>query len=68
MLYGNLCRQHLEPAPFGALPLDRLRPTNIEALVLSKRAKTQSDSTIRKVYMVPRAGLDGAVRDGLLGP
>ena len=68
VLYANLCRQHLEPAPFGAVPLDRLRPTNIEALVLSKRAKTLSDSTIRKVYMVPRAGLDGAVRDGLLGP
>jgi len=68
VLYANLCRQHLEPAPFGAIPLDRLPPTNIEALVLSMRAKTPSDSTIRKVYMVPRPGLDGAVRDGLLGP
>jgi integrase len=66
VLYANLCRQHLEPAPFGAIPLDRLRPTNIEALVLSMRAKTLSDSTIRQVYTVLRAGLDGAVRDGLL--
>jgi hypothetical protein len=31
-LYAALCRKHLEPAPFGAMPLDKLRPTNIEAL------------------------------------
>ena len=30
------------------------------------RAKTLSDSTIRQTYTVLRAGLDGAVRDGLL--
>ena len=66
VLYASLCRKHLEPAPFGAIPLDRLRPTNIEALVLSMRANTLSDSTIRQVYTVLRAGLDGAVRDGLL--
>ncbi len=64
--YANLCRKHLEPAPFGAIPLDRLRPTNIEALVLAMRAKSLSDSTIRQTYTVLRAGLDGAVRDGLL--
>ena len=66
VLYANLCRKHLESAPFGAIPLDRLRPTNIEALVLSMRAKSLSDSTIRQTYTVLRAGLDGAVRDGLL--
>ena len=66
VLYANLCRKHLEPAPFGAIPLDRLRPTNIEALVLAMRAKSLSDSTIRQTYTVLRAGLDGAVRDGLL--
>ena len=61
VLYANLCRKHLEPAPFGAIPLDRLRPTNIEALVLVMRAKSLSDSTIRQTYTVLRAGLDGAV-------
>jgi integrase len=79
VLYANLCRRHLEPAPFGAIPLDRLRPTDVEALVLAMRAKTKpaaseaaepvpalSDSTIRQTYTVLRAGLDGAVRDGLL--
>jgi integrase len=77
-LYATLCRKHLEPAPFGAVPLDKLRPSDIEALVLAMRSKTKlatadaepvralSDSTIRQTYTILRAGLDGAVRDGLL--
>lgn len=77
-LYGNLCRRHLEPAPFGAIRLDKLRPSDVDALVLTMRAKTKSsrdgegtvralsDSTIRQTYTVLRAALDGAVRDGLL--
>jgi integrase len=73
-LYANLSRRHLEPEPFGAIPLDRLKPSDIDALVLAMRAKTKgdpprralSDSTIRQTYTVLRAGLDGAVRDGLL--
>ena len=56
VLYANLSRKHLESAPFGAIPLDRLRPTNVEALVLAMRAKTLSDSTIRQTYTVLRAG------------
>lgn len=40
-LYGNLSRCHLEPAPFGAIRLDKLRPSDIDALVLAMRAKTK---------------------------
>jgi integrase len=82
-LYANLCRRHLEPEPFGAIRLDKLKPSDVEALVLAMRAKTKpgerteknlnpepvralSDATIRQTYTVLRAGLDGAVRDGLL--
>ncbi|WP_046321311.1 site-specific integrase [Mycobacterium sp. UM_Kg1] len=78
-LYSNLSRRHLEAAPFGAIRLDRLKASDIDALVLAMRAKMKpaaveggeprralSDSTIRQVYTVLRAGLDGAVRDGLL--
>lgn len=75
-LYGNMSRRHLEPEPFGAIRLDRLKPSDVEALILSMRAQTKvrggetvralSDSTIRQVYTVLRAGLDGAVRDGLV--
>jgi integrase len=82
-LYANLARNHLEPEPFGALRLDRLKPFDVERLILSMRVETKpgrptedepdpkpvralSDSTIRQVYTILRAALDGAVRDGLL--
>lgn len=78
-LYETLSRRHLEPAPFGTITLDMLKPSDVEALVLAMRAKIKpaategvdpvralSDSTIRQTYTVLRAGLDGAVRDGLL--
>jgi integrase len=65
-MYTHLCRKHLEPAPFGAITLDRLRPTDIEALVLKLKDRKLSDSTVRSVYTVLRLALDGAVRDGLL--
>jgi integrase len=78
-LYATLSRKHLEPAPFGAIQLGRLRPSDIEALILAMRSHMKpprdeggeprrafSDSTIRTIYTVLRASLDGAVRDGLL--
>src|SRR6478672_4885250 len=65
-LYARLSRKHLEPAPFGAITLDRLRPTDIEALVLKCRDRGLSDSSVRSVYTVLRLALDAAVRDGLL--
>lgn len=37
--YANLSRKHLESDPFGATPLDRLRPTDVEALIVALRAK-----------------------------
>jgi hypothetical protein len=58
-----LCARHLEPAPFGAITLDRLRATDVEALVLALREKGLSASTIRSTYTVLRAALDTAVRD-----
>lgn len=74
VLYANLSRRHLETEPFGAIRLDKLKASDVDALVLAMRAKTKgdpprralSDSTIRQTYTVLRAGLDGAVRDGLL--
>lgn len=65
-MYAHLCRKHLEPAPFGAITLDRLRPTDIEGLVLKLKDRDLSDSTVRSLYTVLRLALDGAVRDGLL--
>ena len=81
-LYANLCRRHLEPEPFGAIRLDKLKPSDVEALVRrcaprpsrarqpsrtpTEPVRALSDATIRQTYTVLRAGLDGAVRDGLL--
>ena len=31
-LYNLVSRRYLEPAPFGATPLDKLRPSDVEAL------------------------------------
>jgi len=64
--YAALARTHLTPAPFGALPLDRLRPSDIEALLLAKRDAGLAEWTVRAVYTVVRQALDTAVRDGLI--
>jgi integrase len=65
-LYGALCRKHLETGTLGSLSLDRLRPSDVTALVLACKDKGLSDSTVRTVYTVLRAALDAAVTDGLL--
>jgi integrase len=44
-LYCNLSRRHLEPAPFGVLRLDRLRPSDIEGLILRMKAATKPGKT-----------------------
>ncbi len=40
-LYAMLSRCYLEPAPFGSITLDKLRPSDVEALVLRLRAMTK---------------------------
>jgi len=65
-LYAGLARTHLVPPPFGATRLDRLRPSDVEALLLAKRRAGRAASTVRSVHQVLRVALDAAVRDGLL--
>ena len=48
-MYTQQCRKHLEAAPFGAITLDRLRPTDVEGLPLALRGKNLSDSSVRSV-------------------
>jgi integrase len=64
--YSIIARTHLIPGPFGALTLDRLRPSDVEALLVGRRDAGLSDSTVRLIYTVCRAMLDIAVRDGLV--
>jgi integrase len=65
-LYRQLARLHLSPAPFGATPLDRLRKTTIDGLIVSLRKRELSDSTVRLTYTVLRAILEDAKLDGLV--
>ncbi|MFD3038364.1 tyrosine-type recombinase/integrase [Mycolicibacterium senegalense] len=65
-LYGSLSRKHLEGAAIGGKRLDRLKPSDIEALIVELRGNKLADSTVRQVYTVLRQALDVAVRDGLL--
>lgn len=65
-LYGSLSRKHLEGTVIGAKRLDRLKPSDVESLIVELRGKDLADSTVRGVYTVLRQALDVAVRDGLL--
>ena len=64
--YASLARTHLVPAPFGSIPLDKLRPSDVEALLLAKRDAGLAEWTVRALYTVVRQALDTAVRDGLI--
>lgn len=65
-LYGSLSRKHLEGNAIGCKQLDKLRPSDVEKLIVELRAAKLSDSTVRQVYTVLRQALDVAVRDDLL--
>lgn len=64
--YATLARCHLARPPIGAVTLDRLRASDVEALLLGMRRAGKSSSTIRQTYTVLRAVIDAAVRDGLV--
>ncbi|MGB0972043.1 MAG: tyrosine-type recombinase/integrase [Mycobacterium sp.] len=66
-LYGSLSRKHLEIGALAAKRLDKLKPTDVESLIVKLRGDGLSDSTVRNIYAVLRQALDVAVRDGLLG-
>jgi len=64
-LYATLARTHLAPT-VGTIPLGRLRPSDVEELIVTKRDAGLSASTIRRIYTVLRSALDIAARDGLI--
>jgi integrase len=63
-LYATIARQHVSPV-LGSMALDRIRPSDVEALIITKRAAGLAPSTVRTIYTVLRGALDVAVRDGL---
>ncbi|MRX42354.1 tyrosine-type recombinase/integrase [Agromyces kandeliae] len=64
--YATLARKHLIGGEVGAITLDKMRPTDVEALILALREVGLSSSTIRQTYTVLRMALDAAERDGLV--
>lgn len=64
--YRFLTKSHIQPAPFGDLELASVRPSNIDALLQSMKIEGYSESTIRNLYAVLNAILDGARRDHLI--
>ncbi len=64
-LYALIAAKHLAPT-LGHVTLDRLRPSDVEALLVAKREAGLSASTVRTIYTVLRSALDVAVRDGLV--
>jgi integrase len=65
-MYATMARQHISGSKIGAQPLDKLRPSHIEAWKVELEHRGLSESTIRSAYTSLRAVLDTAVRDRAL--
>jgi integrase len=59
-LYAALSRKHLEPAPFGSITLDRLRPTDIEALILTLKTPFAADCPVEDTNL--STGVEAAAK------
>ena len=64
-LYATLARTHFAPT-VGTIPLGRLRPSDVGALIVTERDAGRSGSTMRTIHTVLRSALDIASRDGLI--
>jgi integrase len=65
-LYATLARKHIIEARIGMQPLDKLKPSHVEAWKVELKGRGLSDATIRRTFSVLRAVLDTAVRDEAL--
>jgi integrase len=65
-LYATLARKHIIEATIGAQPLDKLKPSHVEAWKVELKGRGLSDATIRRTFSALRAILDTAVRDEAL--
>jgi integrase len=64
--YRDLSRKHLCSNAIGNVPLDKLRKSHIDALIVGLKKAGKAESTIRSIYTVLRAALDDAKLDGLI--
>jgi integrase len=58
-----LARTHIVGSRIGARPLDKLRPSHIDAWKVELKDRRLAESSIRTAYTVLRGVLDTAVRD-----
>jgi integrase len=65
-MYTTMARQHIIGSKIGGKPLEKLRPSHIEARKVELEHRGLSESTIRSAYTILRAVLDTAVRDRAL--
>jgi integrase len=65
-MYATITRKHIVNAKIGAKPLDKLRPSHIDAWKVELQGRGLSESTISTAYTILRALLDRAVRDRAL--
>jgi integrase len=64
--YRTLCKTHIEADPVGGIPLDKLKASDIDRLMVRMKAKGKSDSSRRQVYHIVRIALEAARRDRLI--
>lgn len=65
-MYDSICRNHLERGQLAGIRLDRLRPSDVDAYMMSVKRQGYSAETARAVWKALRIVLDGAVRDSLI--
>ena len=65
-MYATITRKHIVNAKIGAKPLDKLRPSHIDAWKVELQGRGLSESTIKTAYTILRALVDSAVRDRAL--
>ena len=61
-----MAHKHLIPPPLGIIPLDKLRKSHIDGLLVRLRNAGRADSTVRGVYTTLRTVLEDAKLDGLI--
>jgi hypothetical protein len=54
-MYATMARQHIIGSKIGGEPLDKLRPSHIEAWKVELEDRGLSESTIRSAYTILRA-------------
>lgn len=64
--YRTIVRRHISPV-LGGIPVTRLRPSDVRALIRDRLGAGLSPTTVRGIVRVLSGALEIAVRDGSLG-